>query len=91
VSNVAINVPENPQVPCVGCAVLAAVAAGEYDSIEEATAKMVRFNRRIVPNKDKHEIYQKIFAQYKKAYIQFGDWMRETSNLMLSDEIKIKK
>jgi len=81
VSNVVINVPENPQVPCVGCAVLAAVAVGEYDSIEEATAKMVRFNKRIVPNKDKHEIYKKIFTQYKKAYLQFGDWMRETSNL----------
>ena len=81
VSNVIINVPENPQVPCVGSAVLAAVAAGEYKSIEDAAENMVRFNKRILPNQENHEIYARIFAQYKKAYPQFGSWMQETSRL----------
>jgi len=86
VSNVVINVPENQQVPCVGSAILAAVAAGEYNSIEEAADNMVRYNKKIMPNPENHAKYKKLFAQYRKAYNQFGDWMRDTSNLFNSDE-----
>lgn len=81
VSNVIINVPENPQVSCVGSAVLAAVAAGEYASIEEGAHAMVRYTKRILPNRENHEKYAAVFQQYKKAYPQLGGWMRETSSV----------
>ena len=78
VSNVVIHVPENPQSPTLGSALLAAIAAGFYSTIEEAAAAMVRYSKSIHPNPENHEKYKKIFAQYQKAYSQCGPWMKET-------------
>ncbi len=82
VSNVAVNIPEVAQGPSLGSAILASVAAGVYGSIPEAAEHMVRFKQRIEPNAENHEKYQLIAAQYRKAYAQFGDWMRDTSKLL---------
>lgn len=79
VSNVVINVPENIQTPCVGSAILAAVAAGCYETIEEAANHMVKFSKIIEPNKENHEKYKQIFARYRAAYPEAGNWMRETT------------
>jgi sugar (pentulose or hexulose) kinase len=79
VSNIAINVPENPQSSCLGSAILAAVTAGFYTSIQEAADNMVRFNKRIEPDFENHKKYREIFKQYQKAYGELGNWMRETS------------
>lgn len=79
VSNVTIKVPENPQSPTLGSAILAAVAAGLYPDLKSAVNAMVRYAKTIKPNMENHEKYKKYFAQYQKAYEKFGDWMRETS------------
>lgn len=81
VSNVVINIPSETQSPSLGSAILASVAAGEYDSIEKAVKGMIRFKKRIEPNKENHEKYQEIFEQYRKAYPEFGDWMKNTTKL----------
>lgn len=81
VSNVVVNVPTNPQSPTLGSAILAAMAAGLFDSFDDAVQHMVKYSKRIEPNAHNHEIYKKYFAQYQKAYEKFGDWMRETSAL----------
>ena len=79
VSNVVINVPKNPQSATLGSAILAAVSAGLYPTLDEAVAHMVQFKKRIVPNPENHEKYKKIFTQYQKAYEQCGAWMKETT------------
>ena len=81
VSNVPINVPEDPQVMALGSAILATLGAGIYHSMEEAVEHMVRYDKRIEPIPENHEVYKKYFAQYRKVYGLFGDWMRETSAL----------
>ena len=81
VSNVTIHVPEVKQAPCLGSAILASVTAGVYDTIEEAVANMVRFEKTIEPNKENHKIYQELFAQYQDVYPQFKDWMVKTSSI----------
>lgn len=78
VSNVVINVPENPQSCVLGSAIIAAYAAGEFESIAEAAEHMVHYAKKIVPNAVNHEKYKKIFAQYLSAYGECGKWMRET-------------
>ena len=78
VSNVNIHVPENPQIPTMGSAIIAAKAAGFYNTLEDAAASMVRYSKTIRPNAKNHEAYKKIFAQYQKAYPQCGQWMKET-------------
>ena len=42
---------------------------------------MVRYSKRIEPIPENHEVYKKYFAQYRKAYDKFGDWMKETTAL----------
>lgn len=79
VSNVVVNVPEDSQSCALGSAILAAVGAGVYKTFEEAVEHMVRYSKRIEPIPENHEIYKQYFAQYRKAYGQFGDWMRETT------------
>ena len=79
VSNVTVKVPENPQSPTLGSAILAAVAAGMYPDLKSAVNGMVRYSKSIKPNLENHEKYKKYFAQYQKAYDKFSDWMRETS------------
>ncbi|WP_019122252.1 FGGY-family carbohydrate kinase [Brevibacillus massiliensis] len=81
VSNIAINIPAVAQAPCLGSAILASVAAGVYNNIQEAAENMVRYQTRIEPNPDHHEKYQYYAQQYRKAYPQFGDWMRETTKI----------
>lgn len=79
VSNVVVNVPKNPQSPTLGSAILATVAAGLYETLEEAVSNMVQYAKRVEPNAANHEKYKKIFAQYQKAYGACGEWMRETT------------
>lgn len=79
VSNVVVNVPEDSQSCALGSAILAAVGAGVYKTFEEAVEHMVRYSKRIEPIPENHEVYKQYFAQYRKAYGQFGDWMRETT------------
>lgn len=81
ISNVVVNVPENPQVPALGSGILATVAAGLYKDLDEAVAHMVRYSKRVVPNPENHAKYRKIFRQYQKAYDQCGPWMRDTTAL----------
>ena len=81
VSNVVVNVPENPQSPTLGSGILAAVVAGFYPDLPSAVDGMVRYAKRILPNGENHKKYQKYFAQYQKAYEGFGQWMRDTSAL----------
>ncbi len=80
VSNIAINIPEDNQVACLGSAILASVAAGAYQNIEEAVSNMVRFKSEIIePNQENHEKYQLYAEQYRKAYPQFHNWMWENT------------
>lgn len=83
VSNVKVFVPENPQSPTLGSAILAAWAVGFYPTLKEAVDGMVRYAKCIEPNAENHEKYVKYFEQYQKAYEHFGDWMRDTSALTL--------
>jgi len=79
VSNVVVNVPENPQSCALGSALLAACGAGVYKDFDEAVSHMIRYRKRIEPDPKNHKIYADYFAQYRKAYDAFGAWMRETS------------
>jgi sugar (pentulose or hexulose) kinase len=81
VSNVVVNVPEQMQACCTGCAICAAAAAGVYGSISEAAENMIRYKKTIEPNPENHAIYREIFNQYYKIYPELKDWMHETTAL----------
>ncbi len=54
--------------PALGAAILAATAAGQFGSIEEAAGAMVRVARRIEPDARAHEAYRPVYERYKRAY-----------------------
>ena len=58
-----IVVCENADAPLLGCAVLAAVAAGIHDSVEAAVKCMVRTVERIEPGEGISDEYTKLFEQ----------------------------
>lgn len=75
VSGIPLTLTEVPDAPALGSAILAAVAAGEYDSIVAAADAMVRVTRLIEPNMTQHEAYQPLFAAYQRAYPALGHVM----------------
>lgn len=81
VSNITIKVPENPEAPLLGSAILAGVGAGVFQGIEEGVEQMVRIKDTIIPNQENHEKYKEIAEQHRKIYPEFGDWMRETTKM----------
>ncbi len=54
--------------PALGCAVLAAVAAGLYPDIRVAAAAMVSVDKVIEPDPQRHQLYQEILQRYKALY-----------------------
>lgn len=52
----------------LGAAILAALGAGLFESVEEAVDKMLRRKEVYNPNMKNHEIYNKYFEIYKDAY-----------------------
>lgn len=68
VSNVPLTLTRVPDAPALGSAILAAVAAGAYGSIQEAASRMVAVARRIEPSAASHAAYRDAYAAYKRAY-----------------------
>lgn len=50
--------------PCMGCAILAGVANGIWDSIEEAADKFVTIKETYYPNPDNAQVYAKTYEKY---------------------------
>ena len=68
VLNAEIIIPEVEQGPGYGAAILAMVAAGEYSSVEEAVAKIVKTKERIAPNAKKAALYEEKYKVFKSLY-----------------------
>ncbi len=68
VSNLPLTMTRVPDAPALGSAILAAVAAGEFASIEEAASRMVAVTRRIEPSAAAHDAYRESYEAYKRAY-----------------------
>ena len=54
--------------PALGCAILAAVAAGLHPDIPLAVAAMVKVNKVVHPDPAKHAAYAKPYTRYKALY-----------------------
>jgi hypothetical protein len=54
--------------PALGCAILAAVAAGIHSDIRAGAAAMVRIARVVQPDLARHEEYKILYQRYKALY-----------------------
>lgn len=79
VSNTPIYIPEVSEAPCLGSAILGAVAAGAYTNIQEAAHKMVRIMGKIEPENEKYQEYKFYYQKYAELYGNLKDWMHEVT------------
>lgn len=79
VTGIPICTMEHVESTSFGSAILGSVAAGVYDTIEDAVNKMVRVGRLIEPDMNNHEKYQFYVNKYEQAYLLMKDWMHEVS------------
>ncbi len=70
---VEIMTVNNKQTGTLGGAILGAVAADDYKTLEEAIVSMVNFAKEYGPNPESHAIYQKKLKIYKKIYPAIKD------------------
>lgn len=68
VLNVKVDVLETEEGPSLGGAVLAAVACGEYESVEAATSKIVKVIDTVEPEPELAAKYEARYNQFKNIY-----------------------
>lgn len=62
-----IEVIDVNELGALGCAMSAAIAAGEYTGYKNAAKSMVKVKYRVEPNISKKDIYQKKYTNYRKV------------------------
>jgi xylulokinase len=65
----------------LGAALLAAVGAGLYSTVQEACAAVVKRGRTLTPGEGKKAAYDPFFALYKKLYLTMKDDFKTLSKL----------
>ena len=79
VANVPISLTRESEGPVLGSAMLAAVGAGIYPSIQAAAEHMVHTERTIEPDRSRHEEYKFYLDRYIEAYPRMMDVMHKTT------------
>jgi len=57
-----------PEASSLGAAIITAKGLGEYSSIEDAVKQMVSYKKEFLPNTAHRNLYDNLFAVYKKIY-----------------------
>ncbi len=68
VMNLKVDIIESEEGPALGGAMLAAVGCGEYASVEEAAAKLVKIIDTVEPEPELAEKYEARYQQFKQIY-----------------------
>ena len=75
VCDVPLIVPKETEAPCLGSAILGAVAAGAYPDIPTAAASMTEIDYVVEPDHEKHQEYLFYYEKYREFYGLAADWM----------------
>jgi autoinducer 2 (AI-2) kinase len=68
VTGCSIKIPVVKEATALGAAMSAGVGAGIYSSIDEASKKLVKWDKTYTPNMDNHQKYQEIKNKWSKVY-----------------------
>ncbi len=68
VSGLPLSLTEVADAPTLGSAILAAVGAGLYDDIADASDAMVKVTRTVEPSAEAHRAYRPYFEAYRDTY-----------------------
>ncbi|MDR1092844.1 MAG: xylulokinase [Clostridiales bacterium] len=73
VLDVPLELPAVKGGPAYGAAILAMVAAGRYKNVEEAADKLVKIEKRVLPQKANEENYRERYGVFKTLYPALKD------------------
>lgn len=76
VLNLPIVVLDSSEAGSRGCAIMAGVSCGIYNSVEEGISSMVHRKNIIRPNKENHKKYSEMYKKYKKIYKNVKEILR---------------
>ena len=68
-----LRVPQVTEAACLGAAILAAVAAGEYPDIPTAVCDAVGLDHTVEPNPSRSELYDRRYESYRQLYPALRD------------------
>ncbi len=80
VFGVPVLVPERP-VTGLGSAIFAFMAAGTFDTIDDAQRSLCPPFRTIEPDARQHAVYDRLYAVYEKLYFAFGAQNGQAANV----------
>ncbi len=63
-----VKIPNVKEATALGCAIVAGVGAGVYESIEEASRELVTWDKSYLPSMENHKLYKVMRKRWKKAY-----------------------
>ncbi len=63
----------------MGAAILAAVGAGRYTTVEEGCEQLISVTNRIAPIGDNVVEYNRVYPLYNKLYGDLESWFKESS------------
>jgi ribulokinase len=85
VSNVPISLTEaGTSAAALGAAICASIGAGLYKTIGDASGAMVRVTERIVPDRQRHEVYRFFVEKYIDTYPRMADLMHDMARHVAS-------
>jgi xylulokinase len=72
-----ILTPTDPESGVLGCAMLAGLGAGIYDSIDDAVRRLVRYEAEILPDPSWSERYERMASFFNRVYLQSESYWNE--------------
>jgi len=90
-----IKIAASPHTPAFGSAMFGAVAAGEemggYDSIFDAARNMAKIKQEsFIPDRENHEVYERIYAEYNRLHDYFGRGENEVMKRLKRIKIEVR-
>jgi xylulokinase len=66
---------QSPEAACTGAGILAGVGSGVFQDIEEGCQKLVRMNKKFLPDPRMFDEYQRVYQRYKRLYEHMKGWI----------------
>ena len=66
--NIPITSLGSAEAGAAGCAMMAGIAVGVFEDLEEAARKLISEKKTYYPRKEQHEIYRKHYERYRQVY-----------------------
>lgn len=82
VTGLPLKVTNNPEATTLGSAILGGIAAKKFSNLKEAADRMVKFDKKIIPNMENHKKYKFFVDQYIKTYFNLKDIIYETNKFI---------